>query len=107
MDPYEIGTRRLARKRASRHVPGVGCANLMWPGLEARRFAEDDNIDGTDLYIAPSTAFVRPGYAELARVGPGDEFGRNDEAREIGASPTSIPRLAPSVPPYARRVRGA
>ncbi len=34
-----------------------------------------------DLYILPSTAFVRPGYSELGRVGPGDEFGRNDVER--------------------------
>ncbi len=35
-------------------------------------------VGGTDLYIAPSTAFVRPGYSELARVGPGPAFGRDD-----------------------------
>ena len=36
---------------------------------------------GTDHYIVPSTAFVRPEYAELAAIGPGDEFGRNDEGK--------------------------
>lgn len=34
-----------------------------------------------DLYLLPSTAFVRPGYSELGRVGPGDEHGRNDTNR--------------------------
>ena len=36
---------------------------------------------GVDFYLLPSTAFVRPGYAELARIGPGDEYGRNDVER--------------------------
>ncbi|MDP2305543.1 MAG: metallophosphoesterase [Pseudomonadota bacterium] len=34
-----------------------------------------------DIYLLPSTAFVRPGYAELARVGPGAEHGRDDGER--------------------------
>lgn len=34
-----------------------------------------------DIYLLPSTAFVRPGYAELARVGPGGEHGRDDGER--------------------------
>ena len=37
--------------------------------------------DGVDYYLLPSTAFVRPGFAELARVAPGDEYGRNDTDR--------------------------
>jgi len=32
----------------------------------------------TDIYTLPSTAFVRPGYSELSRIGPGDEFGRSN-----------------------------
>ena len=32
----------------------------------------------TDFYILPSTAFVRPGFAELCRVGPLRENGRDD-----------------------------
>ncbi|HXH82506.1 MAG TPA: metallophosphoesterase [Candidatus Tectomicrobia bacterium] len=32
----------------------------------------------TDVYILPSTAFVRHDYSELARVGPAAERGRND-----------------------------
>lgn len=36
-------------------------------------------IGETDLYVVPATSFVRPGYSELGRIGPGDEFGRNDE----------------------------
>ena len=31
-----------------------------------------------DLWIVPSTAFVRPGYSELARVEPAGAFGRDD-----------------------------
>ena len=36
-------------------------------------------IDNTDLYVVPATSFVRPGYSELGRVGPGGEFGRDDQ----------------------------
>lgn len=32
----------------------------------------------TDIYLLPSTAFVRPGYSEMSHIGPGDEFGRNE-----------------------------
>ena len=32
----------------------------------------------TDLYVAPSTGFVRPDYAELAAVSPPAEYGRDD-----------------------------
>ena len=35
----------------------------------------------TFYYSVPSVAFVRPEYAELATVGPGDEYGRNDTAK--------------------------
>lgn len=37
--------------------------------------------ENTTYYGLPSTAFVRPEYSELATVGPGDEFGRNDSAK--------------------------
>jgi len=40
-----------------------------------------DPADEIDVYLLPSTAFVRPGYSELGRVGPGDEYGRNDVER--------------------------
>ncbi|MCP3973010.1 MAG: serine/threonine protein phosphatase, partial [bacterium] len=33
------------------------------------------------VYILPATSFVRPEYSELCRVGPGDEFGRNDAGK--------------------------
>ena len=36
---------------------------------------------GLELLTAPSTTFVRPGYTELSRVGPADEYGRNDTGR--------------------------
>ncbi len=39
--------------------------------------------DGAEWVLMPATSFVRPGYAELARVGPGDEHGRN-EAQRLG-----------------------
>lgn len=35
----------------------------------------------TDLYVLPSTGFVRPDYAELAAVAPEGEFGRDDPAK--------------------------
>lgn len=37
--------------------------------------------EDTSYYSIPSLAFVRPEYAELATVGPGDEYGRNDTAK--------------------------
>jgi len=37
-----------------------------------------NRLHDTNHYILPSTAFVRPEYAELARVAPGREFGRDD-----------------------------
>lgn len=40
-----------------------------------------NRLDGVDYYLLPSTAFVRPGYSELGRIGPGDEYGRNDVER--------------------------
>lgn len=35
----------------------------------------------TVYYSVPSMAFVRPEYSELAAIGPGDEYGRNDTAK--------------------------
>lgn len=34
-----------------------------------------------DLYVLPSTSFVRHDYSELDRVGPGAQYGRDDTAR--------------------------
>jgi 3',5'-cyclic AMP phosphodiesterase CpdA len=35
----------------------------------------------TEVYLLPSTAFVRHDYSEFFRVEPGDQFGRNDEPK--------------------------
>jgi len=35
----------------------------------------------TEVYILPSTAFVRQDYSEMYRIEPGDQFGRNDEPK--------------------------
>lgn len=35
----------------------------------------------TEIYLLPSTAFVRHDYSEFYRVEPGDEFGRNDDPK--------------------------
>ncbi len=40
-----------------------------------------DRLGELDLHVVPSTAFVRPEYAELADVGPAGEFGRDDPAK--------------------------
>ncbi len=37
-----------------------------------------NRCDGANHYILPSTAFVRPEYAEFALIEPGPEFGRDD-----------------------------
>lgn len=37
--------------------------------------------ESTTFYSVPSMSFVRPEYSELATIGPGDEFGRNDTAK--------------------------
>lgn len=40
-----------------------------------------DRLGDMDLHVVPSTAFVRPEYSELATVGPGGEYGRDDPAK--------------------------
>ncbi len=35
----------------------------------------------TEMYILPSTAFVRQDYSEMYRIEPGDQWGRNDEPK--------------------------
>ena len=40
-----------------------------------------DQFGETDIYILPSTAFVRHDYSEFFKVEPADQFGRNDEAK--------------------------
>jgi 3',5'-cyclic AMP phosphodiesterase CpdA len=56
-----------------RHAEAVFCGHVHHPFW--------NRLGSTDFYLLPSTAFVRPGYAELGRIGPGDEFGRNDVDR--------------------------
>jgi len=40
-----------------------------------------DLLGETEMYILPSTAFVRQDYSEMYRIEPGDQFGRNDEPK--------------------------
>ncbi len=40
-----------------------------------------DLVGETEMYILPSTAFVRSDYSEMYRIGPGDQLGRNDEPK--------------------------
>lgn len=66
---------RLLAAIARAGVEAVFCGHVHHPFW--------NHVDGTDFYLLPSTAFVRPEYSELGRVGPGDEFGR-DERRRLG-----------------------
>ncbi|MBT6093427.1 MAG: serine/threonine protein phosphatase [Rhodospirillaceae bacterium] len=40
-----------------------------------------DLLGDTEMYILPSTAFVRQDYSEMYRIEPGDQYGRNDEPK--------------------------
>jgi hypothetical protein len=40
-----------------------------------------DVCGATEIYLLPSTAFVRHDYSEFYRVEPGDQYGRNDEPK--------------------------
>jgi len=40
-----------------------------------------NRLGPTDFYILPSSAFVRRDYSEMYRIGPTDEFGRNDAGK--------------------------
>lgn len=40
-----------------------------------------NRLGETELYILPSTTFVRQDYSELYKIEPGDEGGRNDTAK--------------------------
>ena len=64
---------RLMRLFRDTRVEAVFCGHVHHPFW--------NRVDGVDYYLLPSTAFVRPGYSELGRIGPGDEFGRNDGDR--------------------------
>ncbi len=64
---------RLLALFASAGVEAVFCGHVHHPFW--------NHHAGVDYYLLPSTAFVRPGYSELGRVSPGDEYGRNDVHR--------------------------
>ncbi|MBT3904254.1 MAG: hypothetical protein HOB79_04180 [Rhodospirillaceae bacterium] len=40
-----------------------------------------DVVGETEIYLLPSTAFVRHDYSEFFKIEPGDQFGRNDEPK--------------------------
>ena len=40
-----------------------------------------DVLGETEMYLLPSTAFVRQDYSEMYRIEPGDQYGRNDEPK--------------------------
>ena len=69
----EPGRTRLLDRVVRARVQAVFCGHGHHPFWNQHR--------GVDFYLLPSPAFVRPGYSELGRVGPGDEFGRNDADR--------------------------
>lgn len=56
-----------------------------------------NKFEGTDLYVAPSTAFVRPDYSELASVPPAGENGRDD--------PPKLGLLVVDVTPEGHQIR--
>jgi hypothetical protein len=65
---------RLLALFARARVEAVFCGHVHHPFWNRHQ--------GVDYYLLPSTAFVRPEYSELARIGPSDdEFGRNDVER--------------------------
>ena len=40
-----------------------------------------NRLGATELYVAPSTSFVRRDFSEMYRVAPTDEFGKNDPGK--------------------------
>ncbi len=40
-----------------------------------------DRLADSEMYLLPSTAFVRHDYSEFYRIEPGDQYGRNDEPK--------------------------
>lgn len=61
---------RLLARFAAARVEAVFCGHVHHPFWNRHQ--------GTDYWLLPSTAFVRPEYSELGRIGPADEFGRAD-----------------------------
>ncbi len=69
----EPGRSRLLDLFARAGVEAVCCGHVHHPFWNPHR--------GTDFYLLPSTAFVRPEYSELGRIEPGPAFGRDDTER--------------------------
>lgn len=69
----------LAEPARSRLLTLLAGAEAVFAG-HAHHFFWNRHGD-TDLYVAPATSFVRPGFSELAKVGPAGEFGRDDVGR--------------------------
>ncbi|MEZ4238071.1 MAG: hypothetical protein R3F59_18380 [Myxococcota bacterium] len=86
----EPGRGRLLALFERARVGAVFCGHVHHPFWNHHR--------GIDYYLVPSTAFVRPGFAELARVAPGDEYGRNEVERlgfcVVDLAPASRPRVS-------------
>ncbi|RME24475.1 MAG: serine/threonine protein phosphatase, partial [Deltaproteobacteria bacterium] len=79
---------RLLRLFARHGVRAVFCGHVHHPFWHVH--------DGAQWVLMPATSFVRPGFAELARVGPGDEYGRNEAWRlgfclvHVGEGPAGL-----------------
>ena len=71
----EPGRSRLLRLIEKHSVEALFCGHVH--GFFYNRLAD------TESYILPATSFFRQDYAELFRIGPADQFGRND-AEKLG-----------------------
>ena len=71
----EPGRSRLLRLIDKHSVEAMFCGHVH--GFFYNRLAD------TESYILPATSFFRQDYSELFRIGPADQFGRND-AEKLG-----------------------
>ena len=67
----------IAEPARSRLLALLASAEAVFCG-HVHRFFWNPLPGGGDLYIAPATSFVRPGYSELGRIAPAAAFGRDD-----------------------------